>query len=287
MPGSMEEETQWSPVLVEVTVEVMRKEIVELVSTQDVGAGIHHSAASNILVNRGVLPPIKLIHHHLPDCMGTGGAVLKVTVAPMWHLEVHGVGPKRRVPQRSSDGRIVKEGLLLHHRELTVTTNPQVRSTESNYRVVCDVGELVNDQPCARHLSCPVVGGCICPVTLVILVSDRVGSDLVTHPVHVLNCRVVCVLVGDEEGGIYVAAIGVPPSSEDLIIEVDVVVVDGVVKSDCNHLRDPLAVVVIWAEVAGHLRAILGAEAVRQLANLLVTGRRAVGIVVNIAGIFV
>merc|ERR1712223_2152243 len=117
--------------------------------------------------------------------------------------------------------------------------------------------------------------------------SDRVGSNLVTHPVHVLNCRVVCVLVGDEEGGLNVTSIGVPPSSEDLIIEVDVVVVDGVVKSDRDHLWDPLAVIVIWAEVAWHLGAILRAEAVRQLANLLVTGRRTVGIVVNIAGIFV
>merc|ERR550517_80919 len=287
MPGCVEEKSKRSPILVEMTVEVMSEEIVELVSTQNVGAGIHHCTSCEVLVDCGVLPPIKLIHHHLPDCMGTGGTVLKVTVTPMWHSEVHCVGPKRRVPQRSSDGRIIEEGLLLHHRELTVATNPQVRSTESNDRVVCDVGELVNDQPCARHLSCPVVGGCICPVTFVILVSDGVGSDLVTHPVHVLNCRVVCVLVGDEEGGLNVTSIGVPPSSEDLIIEVDVVVVDGVVKSDCNHLRDPLAVIVIRAEVAWHLRAILGAEAVRQLADLLVTRRRAVRIAVNIAGIFV
>ena len=278
----MEEKTKGSSVLIVVTIKVVCEEIVELVSTQNVGAGIHHSTSCKVLVDCGVLPPIKLIHHHLPDCMGTGGAVLKVTMTPMWHSEVHGVRPQGRVPQRSSDGRIVEEGLLLHHRELTVATNPQVRSTESNDRVVCDVGELVNDQPCARHLSCPVVGGCICPVTLVILVSDGVSSDLVTHPVHVLNCRVVCVLVGDEEGGLNVTSIGVPPSSEDLIIEVDVVVVDGVVKSDCDHLRDPLAVIVIRAEVAWHLGAILGAEAVRQLANLLVTGRRAVGIVVNI-----
>ena len=99
---------------------------------------------------------------------------------------------------------------------------------------------------------------------------------------HLLHCRVVCVLVGDKEGGLNVTSIGVPPSSEDLIIEVDVVVVDGVVKSDCDHLRDPLAVIVIWTEVAGHLGAILGAETVRQLAYLLVTGRRTVGIVVNI-----
>merc|ERR1711953_1438856 len=98
------------------------------------------------------------------------------------------------------------------------------------------------------------------------------GGNLVTHSVHVLDGGVVCVLVRHKESGLNITAIGVPPSSEDLIIKVDVVVVDGVVKSDCDHLRDSLAVVVIWAEVAWHLRAILGAEAVRQLANLLVTG---------------
>ena len=80
--------------------------------------------------------------------MRTSGAVLKVAVTPMGHLEVHCVRPKWRVPQRSCDGRIIEEGLLLHHGELTVASNPEVGSTKPNHRVVSDVGKLVDDQPC-------------------------------------------------------------------------------------------------------------------------------------------
>ena len=88
--------------------------------------------------------------------------------------------------------------------------------------------------------------------------------------------------MGHEEGGLNITAIGISPSSEDLVVKVDVVVVDGIVKSYCDHLWDPLAVVIVWTEISRHLRTVLGAEAVGQLADLLVARRRAVWIVVNV-----
>ena len=88
--------------------------------------------------------------------------------------------------------------------------------------------------------------------------------------------------MGHKEGGLNITAIGISPSSEDLVVKVDVVVVDGIVKSYCDHLWDPLAVIIVWAEISRHLGTVLGAEAVGQLADLLVARRRAVGIVVNV-----
>ena len=70
-----------------------------------------------------------------------------------------------------------------------------------------------------------------------------------------------------------VTAIGVASASEDLIIQVNVVIVDGVVEGDGDHLGHTQAVLVLGAEIARHLRAVLGAEAVRQLANRLVAVR--------------
>ena len=111
---------------------------------------------------------------------------------------------------------------------------------------------------------------------------DRMGGNLVTHSVHVLDGGVVCVLVRHKESGLNITAIGIPPSSEDLIIKVDVVVVDGIVKSYCDHLWNPLAVIIVWTEISWHLRPVLRAEAVGQLADLFVAWRGAVGIIVDI-----
>jgi len=46
--------------------------------------------------------------------------------------------------------------------------------------------------------------------------------------------------VGEEESGLDVTPIGVFPILENLIIELDIVVVDGVIESDCNHLGNVL-----------------------------------------------
>ena len=88
--------------------------------------------------------------------------------------------------------------------------------------------------------------------------------------------------MGHEEGGLNITAIGISPSSEDLVVKVNVVVVDGIVKSDCDHLWDPLAVIIVWTEISWHLRPVLRAEAVGQLADLFVAWRGPVGIIVDI-----
>lgn len=65
--------------------------------------------------------------------------------------------------------------------------------------------------------------------------------DLVSFPVSFLNSGIVSVLVRYEEGGLDVAAIGVLPLSvEDLFVELDIVVVDGIIEGDGDHLRDVL-----------------------------------------------
>merc|ERR1711981_501406 len=94
--------------------------------------------------------------------------------------------------------------------------------------------------------------------------------------------------MGHKEGGLYVTAIGIPPLSvEDLVVEVDVVVVDGVVEGDCDHLWDSVTPIVARAKVSRNLRTIFGAEAVEQLADVLVAEWSPVWIVFNIAGIFI
>lgn len=66
-------------------------------------------------------------------------------------------------------------------------------------------------------------------------------SDLVALPVRLLDSGVVGVLMRDEECGLDVAAIGVASLPvEDLLVELYVVVIDGVVESDSNHLWDVL-----------------------------------------------
>ena len=261
----------------------MGEEVVKLVAGQDVGARVDHGTPGQILVDGGVLPPVQLVHDHLPDGVRPGGAVLEVAVAAVGHPEVHGVRPERRVLEGGSDGRVVEEGLLLHHGELVVAAHPEVGGPQADDRVVGDVAKLVNDEPGAGHLLGPVVHARLGPKGLVVVVGNGVRGDLVTEPVHLLDCRVVGVLVGHEERGLDVAAVGVPPLLvEDLPVQVNVVVVDGVVKGDGDHLRDPVAPLVLGAQVAGHLRAALGAEAVGQLADVLVAGRGPVGVGVDV-----
>lgn len=71
-PGCVEVETQWGAVLLVMAVEVVVQEVVELVSGQDVAAGVHHGAAWKVLVVLGVLATVQLVHYHFPDCVGPG-----------------------------------------------------------------------------------------------------------------------------------------------------------------------------------------------------------------------
>jgi len=73
-----------------------------------------------------------------------------------------------------------------------------------------------------------------------------------------LHRRVVGVLVRHEESGFDVTTVGVPAFAiEYFLVQFDVVVVDGIVKGDRNHLRDFLGGQVVW-----YSGAVFGAEAV-------------------------
>lgn len=96
--------------------------------------------------------------------------------------------------------------------------------------------------------------------------------------VRLLNGGIVGVLVRDEERGLDVAAVGVLAlPAEHLLVQLDVVVVDGVIEGDGDHLG-----YVLGRQVAGDGRTVLGAETVGQHANGRVAGGGAVRVVVDI-----
>lgn len=67
---------------------------------------------------------------------------------------------------------------------------------------------------------------------------DRVNGDLVSFPVHFLDSRVVGVLVRDEEAGLDFATVWVLAFSvEDLFVQSDIIVIDGIIERDSDHLR--------------------------------------------------
>ena len=93
--------------------------------------------------------------------------------------------------------------------------------------------------------------------------------------VQVLDGRIVGVLVGDEEGTADLAAVGVHSVSvEDLVIEIDVVDVDGSVEGDGDHLGHLLGL-----KTSRDTRAVSRAVAVRQHA----LGRVAVGCTIRVS----
>lgn len=79
-PGGMEVQAHGRAVLVVMPVEVVVQEVVELVAGQDVGARVHHGAAGKVLVEARLLPPVQLVHDHLPNGVATGRAMLQVSV---------------------------------------------------------------------------------------------------------------------------------------------------------------------------------------------------------------
>ena len=107
-------------------------------------------------------------------------------MAPVGHLEEHGVRPEGNVLERGRDGRVVEAGLLLHHRELLVASHPQERRSQANHRVVRDVCKLVDDQTDSGHLPGPGVCCAFGPVVWVVVVCDRLCCNLMTTSVQVL-----------------------------------------------------------------------------------------------------
>lgn len=96
--------------------------------------------------------------------------MLKIPVTTVRHSEVHGVRPERRIVQGRGDSGVVQEGLFLHHGELIVTADPQIRRPDADHAVVREIGELLGDDPHAGHLLGPIVDGRVRPEALVVIV---------------------------------------------------------------------------------------------------------------------
>ena len=69
---------------------------------------------------------------------------------------------------------------------------------------------------------------------------DGMHSNLVTSAMKLTNSRIVSVLVGNEERGLNITTVRILTVSEDMVVQVNIVVVDSVVKSDHDHLRNVL-----------------------------------------------
>lgn len=107
---------------------------------------------------------------------------------------------------------------------------------------------------------------------------DRVYSNFVSLAVRLLHGWVIGILVRDEEGGLDVTAVGIlSVSVKDVFVQLDVVVVDGIIEGDGDHLGNVLG----W-EVPRNRSAILWTEAVRQHTDRRVARRGAVRVIVVI-----
>lgn len=169
-PRGVEVEAERGTVGIVVTVEVVTQETSELFTGLDVGAGVDHVATGQGFVEGRIVTAIEFVHDHFPDRVATGRAIVGVTVALVGHAEVQGVRPDRDTSQRSGDRGIVHEELIGHHLELLVTSDAQVRGTNSNDRSVRNVRETLDDQPSSGHLSQPIVISSLGPIVRIILV---------------------------------------------------------------------------------------------------------------------
>ena len=196
----MEVEAERGAVGAQVAVDVVAEHAAELVASGDVGARVDHVATGQGFVESRVVTAIQLVDDHFPDGVAARRAVLGVADALVGHAEVERVGPDGHAAERGRDGRVVDEELVGHHVELLVAADAQVRSADSDDGAVGDVGEPLDDQPVAGHLGQPVVISAVRPVLGAVLAGDGEGGDFVAAAVKVLHCRVVGVLVRDEEG---------------------------------------------------------------------------------------
>jgi len=80
-PRGVERQAERSFVCLIVTPEVVVKKLFKLVCVIDIGARGHKVTSSQIFIKVRVITPVKLIDWHLPDWMGSAGAVVVVPVA--------------------------------------------------------------------------------------------------------------------------------------------------------------------------------------------------------------
>lgn len=96
--------------------------------------------------------------------------------------------------------------------------------------------------------------------------------------VCLLNCRVIGIFVGHEESGFDFTSIGILATSiEHFFVEIDVVVIYGIVKCNCNHHWD-----ILGGKISRNGCSILRAETIGQNAHGGITGGSPIGVIINI-----
>lgn len=277
-PDGVEVEPERRLVRGVVALEVVLQHVVHLVLGQVGGAGVDHRA--------GVALDLERVHDHLPHAgEGARRALLARARALVRDAVVHGEGPQR-VGVGLADlagrhhGGVVEEAELLHHDHLRVPAHAQEGHAHAAQVVERDAGELVDDVGHAGELVEPVLhGGVEGPPQLGLLVRDRVDGDLVAVVPQLLHVAVVGVLVRQEEGALDGTAVRVRAvRGEDFRVDLPVLVVDGVVQRDDDHLRR-----LVHLDVAGDSRAVGAAEAVGQRAVGQVTPLGRVRVVLRVA----
>lgn len=107
---------------------------------------------------------------------------------------------------------------------------------------------------------------------------DGMYSDFMTLSECFMNSRVIGVFVGNEEGGLDITTIWILTLAiEHFLVQFNIVVVDGIIESDCDHHRNILDRQISW-----NRGAIFRTEAIRQNASLQIAWRRSVWIVFSI-----
>lgn len=103
-------------------------------------------------------------------------------------------------------------------------------------------------------------------------------GDLVAFPVHLLDRGIIGVLVRHKEGCLDITAVWILALAvEDLFVETDVVIVDGIVEGDRDHLRH-----ILGRKIAGYRGTVLRAETVGQGTYGRVTWWSSIGIIVHV-----
>lgn len=131
------------------------------------------------------------------------------------------------------------------------------------------------------EIKCDYAKSCI--ITIKVLINEsnsrnRVHSNLVSLTVCFLHGRIVAVFVRHKIGGLNVTSVGILAFSvENLLVQLDIVVVDGIIEGDRDHHRHILS-----GQIARNRGSIFRTEAVRQEANSRVTGWRTVRVVVDV-----
>ena len=104
-----------------------------------------------------------------------------------------------------------------------------------------------------------------------------------TKVMHFSNGRVVCVLMGDKEGRLDIATIWVSSLlGEDLLIQVNISNIDGIVKGQHDHLWDPITSLSLRTQSSRHLGPILGTKAVGEPTQISIAWKSTIWIGVSI-----